>query len=546
MRQLFWAWLVCCVGSGWHIPSVAMGQENAAATSVSTAARYLPNEAIGTISMWPAKTSQLPRFRLAPLEVATAAGLEQVGIDPLKVQRLDIMFAFPGPAGPQFGAVVQMDAPVNLAGLNPQLFGGGMQNDKGFEFMRLAGTPGMEVIVHPAAPNVLLIGTQVFVKRMAVARQQAAPLAATLVAAAESQDVLAMLSISAIRPVLEGALESLQGQVPPPIVENLTSLVKNADFLALRLTLDKTEKLQLMASAVDDQAAIAMEKSLLNLVQFFSSVATEQIKAGLPKDGSQTTAAMQSYLDRVSAQVAGLIAPRRSGKRVVIEFEGIENAATIGTLVGLLLPAVQASREAARRMSSSNNLKQLGLALHNYHDTYRAFPATAITDKASGKPLLSWRVAVLPYIEEIDLYNQFHLDEPWDSPHNITLLEKMPATYKHPGRNTQPGHTVYQAPVSEQTLLRKDGPTKMAQITDGTSNTIMLVEVSETAAVPWTAPDDLPVDSTDPLKNLISPLSPQVFQALFGDGSVRAISANINGNMLNALFTRSGGEVTTE
>ena len=518
-------------------------QENAGNNFAATAARYLPDEAIGTISLWPAKTSKLPRFRLAPLEVATAAGLEQVGIDPLKIQRLDIMFAFPGPAGPQFGAALQMDAPVNVAGLNPQLFEDGLQDDKGFKYIQVAGVP-QEIVIHSAAPTVLLIGTKIFVKRMAAIRHQPAPLAATMTAAAESQDALAMLSITAIRPIIESALESMQPQVPPQIMENLVTLTNAADFIALRLTLDKTEKLQVLASATDDQAAVTMEKSLLNLVEFFSSTVVQQAKAGLPQDGSKTTAAMQTYIDRVSGEVSGMIAPRRNGKRVVLELEGLENTATIGTLVGLLLPAVQAAREAARRTSSSNNLKQLGLAMHNYHDAYRGFPATAISDKASGKPLLSWRVAVLPFIEEAALYEQFHLDEPWDSPHNIKLLEKMPATYKHPGRPTQPGHTVYQAPVSEETLLRKNEPTSIRTITDGTSNTILLVEVSEAAAVPWTAPEDVEIDATDPLKNLISPLAPQIFQALFGDGSVRAISANIDQNMLNALFTRAGGEVT--
>src|SRR5207249_2796575 len=82
-------------------------------------------------------------------------------------------------------------------------------------------------------------------------------------------------------------------------------------------------------------------------------------------------------------------------------------------------------RIAGRRTVSQNNLKQIGLAMHNYHDTYRHFPPQALTDK-NGKPLLSWRVAVLPFIEQDNLYRQFKLDEPWDSEHNRKLLERMP------------------------------------------------------------------------------------------------------------------------
>ena len=88
-----------------------------------------------------------------------------------------------------------------------------------------------------------------------------------------------------------------------------------------------------------------------------------------------------------------------------------------GELLGMQLPAVQAARSAAKRATSTNNLKQLSLAMHNYANVHRYFPRQAIYSK-DGKPLLSWRVALLPYLEQMPLYNKFKLDEPWDSPHN--------------------------------------------------------------------------------------------------------------------------------
>ena len=98
-----------------------------------------------------------------------------------------------------------------------------------------------------------------------------------------------------------------------------------------------------------------------------------------------------------------------------------------------LLPAVQSSREAARRAQCVNNLKQIALAMHNYHSANNAFPQTRDLDE-KGKPLLSWRVAILPYIEQQELYNKFKLDEPWDSPHNKALLKEMPPIYRCPSR----------------------------------------------------------------------------------------------------------------
>ena len=520
-------------------------QENAGATLAVEAVKYLPEESIATVTLWPARTSKLPRFRLAPLEVASAAGLEQVGIDPLAIQRIDVMLPMPGPAGVQFGAVIQMAASVNLNDLNPQVFGANEEQDeKGFKYRLLEGPPDPQVVLHQAGPKTILLGTKIFLKRMVTQRRAPTSLTTTLASVTAGQDALVLLSIKSLRPVIEGGIESMNGQLPPPVAADLMAVTKSTDFMALRLTLDGSEKLQVMASANDDAGAGEMEKSLMNLIAFGRQMIVQQTKTSIPSDGSQTSEAAHKYIDRVSAEVSGMLTPKLNGKRIVLEIEGIENTATIGTLVGLLLPAVQAARQAAQRMDSSNNLKQLGLALHNYESAYRHLPATAILERGTGKPLLSWRVAILPFIEEAALYNEFHLDEPWDSDHNIKLLDRMPATFSHKAKKVKPGYTVYVAPVNEETLLRKDELTTFANITDGLSNTIMVVEASEEAAVPWTKPEDLDIDPANPLNKLASNATPGILQALFGDGSVRVISLSVDVNVLNALFTRAGGEVT--
>ncbi|HEU5116130.1 MAG TPA: DUF1559 domain-containing protein, partial [Isosphaeraceae bacterium] len=224
-------------------------------------------------------------------------------------------------------------------------------------------------------------------------------------------------------------------------------------------------------------------------------------------------------------------------------FPTINPASAAPVAVALLLPAVSSAREAARRAQSTNNLKQIGLAMHNYHDVHGEFPSD-ICD-AEGKPLLSWRVRILPFLEQQALYNQFHLDEPWDSDHNKKLIEQYQiAVYTAPTSNPAPaGQTYYQHFVGGGALFEKCEGVKLQEITDGTSNTIMCVEAG--TAVPWSRPADPPYDPEKPLPKLGGPGYSGGFNALFADGSVHFLKNTIAEETLRALITRAGGEVVS-
>ncbi|MHC4178404.1 MAG: DUF1559 domain-containing protein [Planctomycetota bacterium] len=214
---------------------------------------------------------------------------------------------------------------------------------------------------------------------------------------------------------------------------------------------------------------------------------------------------------------------------------------TAPTAVALLLPAVQAAREAARRAQSMNNLKQIALSMHIHHESYGRFPAAYIADK-QGKPLLSWRVKILPFIEQQALYEQFHLDEPWDSEHNKKLIPLMPQVYNAAGSNAGPGKTNYLTVRGENTAFPGAKGRRMAEIRDGTSNTIMAVEVSNQKAVIWTKPDDFEYDQQNPAAGLTG-LRPGGFNAAFCDGHVRFISQGIDAEILKRLFMCNDGKV---
>jgi RNA polymerase sigma factor (sigma-70 family) len=239
--------------------------------------------------------------------------------------------------------------------------------------------------------------------------------------------------------------------------------------------------------------------------------------------------------------------------------------------------------EARLRRKSADNLKEIGMALHNYHDTYKGFPAPAIysgrpggpagtgegvpmgpgnsssssgglvpgagrpADAAAatsgrvdeGKPLLSWRVALLPYLDQHDLYRQFKLDEPWDSPHNKKLLAKIPPIYAPVrGPSRVEGGTYYQVFVGQGAGFEPHKKLRLISFLDGTSNTILVVEAAR--PVPWTKPEDLPYVPDQALPALGGQFHGHFF-ALFGDGAVKLISRNADEEMLRRAITRDDG-----
>ena len=223
-----------------------------------------------------------------------------------------------------------------------------------------------------------------------------------------------------------------------------------------------------------------------------------------------------------------------------------------GILMALLLPAVQAAREAARRMQCSNNLRQIGLALHSYEAANHCFPPAFIPDE-DGRPMHSWRVLILPYLDQEALYREYRFDEPWDSPHNSALASRMPSVYRCPSESESDGlDTSYAMIVGPHAF--SDGPTprKRDDIKDGASNTIMVAEASG-AGINWLEPRDLDTDTMtfqirsasdprEPGSSDISSSHPGVANVVFCVGSVQSLSITLDSETLKAMTTIDGGE----
>jgi Ca-activated chloride channel family protein len=228
-------------------------------------------------------------------------------------------------------------------------------------------------------------------------------------------------------------------------------------------------------------------------------------------------------------------------RRIVLIFIGLAMA------VVLVLPGINVMRRESRRKQCEANLKRLGLAFQEFNGEHGHFPAPCMR-KRDGTPLLSWRVALLPYLGYRPLFERFHLDEPWDSLHNRLLLAEMPAELACPGvagpHFGQTGYLVVVGPkigpTGVHTTFDPSRGAEMREITDGTSNTVVVMETN--ALIPWTEPDDLHWLPGTPPAEIMSP-HPGGAHVLLADGQTRFLKNTTQPVVLSSVLTIDGGEV---
>jgi hypothetical protein len=354
----------------------------------------------------------------------------------------------------------------------------------------------------------------------AIARLTAAPLAARpeyAAARAEVADVPAsvvLVPTDAMRRVIEETMPNL----PPALGGGpITTVTRGLSWAALGAHLQPPASLTFTAQARDAKAAMEL--------------------AGVLKQGlialRKTVGARPETQDLVR-QTRGLGFNVRDNQ-VISGVDVDELAALVGGPLRLV-------RAEARQAQCVNNLRQIALAMHIYHENKKTFPPAYIASK-DGKPLLSWRVAILPYLDQQALYDEFHLDEPWNSPHNIKLLDRMPAVYRCPAGGLLPPLTTYFAPRGPRTMFPGAQGVGVRDVTDGTSNTILVIDGSVTRPADWTEPRDWEVGEAPNINTAMSEFHVDRCLAAFADGSVHAFPRKIAPEVFKALLTRDGGEV---
>ncbi len=515
------------------------------AAPAQDAVEYVPSSAFMAIDARPKAAMAQPSMELLPKELIRVFGQKELGIDLLEVTRLTALveeISDPQMSSPPgFGVVIHFASPQKLSEQFLEQF-----ERTTFETYPAYRLPEGEItpVLVLKDEKTMILGADTFVKKMLNARGASSKLITQMKSAPASDHLNAYLMVEPIRAVIKQNLPPRE-QIPPPF-RRFLELPDLVDSITYRSNFSMDEVTELTITATDEAAVEQIRQIIRHGIDLAKTTALSAMAADMEISDPDYQQAIMDYADRVANVLKAGLMSEAEGARLVYDLTeqkgyGASSVATVGVLVGMLLPAVQQVREAARRTTAANNLRQLALATHNYESVYQHFPMQASYDE-NGRPLLSWRVHLLPYLEQQKLYEQFKLDEPWDSPHNIKLLDTIPSIYLSPNQQGQPTKTVFLAVSGEGTVFPGNQKIRFANIVDGSSNTVMFVEADQEMAVPWTKPSDWEMNPNDPMRGLGN-LRPSGFNAAFCDGSVRFIERSIDPEVWKFLTLIADGNI---
>lgn len=492
---------------------------------------YVPKEAFAALIIDLEQLKKAPGSEFIPFEIIEAFGKRDYGFDPTEVESAKLIFALDEERpemGPSVGAIIELKKSLKLAerlkdqGPSTVVDGTEIYFDNNLDMHMVQADP----------KTVLFASSEPFAVLMAASKKVKNPFTKLLASTKTSTTLKAIASVEKIKPFIMGMVEEFPAPPPFGAANKLPQQIKSIDIASnVAAGIDMT----INFVGYSDGDAKKIDKTIKQLLTMAKAAALTAMAAQVDSE-DVVQQAQYDYVARIADKIEKELTPTRKGDTVTIKFKN--DIATVGVLTGLLLPAVQAAREAARRTQAANDIKQINLSFHNYHDVNKRFPAQAIMDK-KGNKLLSWRVEVLPYIGEQELYDQFKKDEPWDSDHNIKLLDRMPMIYRNPS-SAEETATNFLAVTGEGTAFDGKFGKKYSDFRDGTSNSLLFVEADK--FVPWTKPEDFEVDWDNPTRGL-GRIRPGIFQAGFADGSVQPISNNVDMETLKNMFKISDGKV---
>ena len=500
------------------------------------------------VSASPSQLLNSPLLEMMPIEILQALMLKEVSIDPLEAHHLTVSI-LPTLNPPSYSFTAQFASPI-VGKLKEQFTQHTQPGELAGRPHLISSVPQLPSLYFPADKTLVAAPEATLQKLVQGNSSRTSDELQNRLLGATTDDFYACLDITPLRPLIQLGL--MHTEIPETF-KPFTMAPNYIHYIELRLNLTGGGPTEIIVEANDETDA----NELMGLVEQAFDIVRQQVHAEadrLLQDPDPVQQATGRYQKRLVSKYSTTLKPTVEGNRLVLfrmqPGDGASSALTMtavsGVLVALLLPAIQAAREAARRNTSMNNIKQIMLSLLNYESAHGHFPAHASCDD-TGKPLLSWRVHMLPYLDQTQLYDRFHLDEPWDSEHNLKIISLIPELFLDPSSRLQvtdgrPHYLGVQGSNSIFQGLKKEG-IRFRDIIDGSSNTLAILQVNDEYASIWTQPKDWEMDKRAPLRGLSNSLHPGIFLGGICDGSVHSISVDIDPTTFKHLLMFNDGQV---
>jgi len=527
-------------GPGAGNSSSAFAADDSSTTPANAAALssgYIPRDAALVVGLRPAALLNNAAIKsvIAPL-LKDDSVVEKIGVSPEQIEELKVIFLTgDDPRMRPLSSpivVVRVKQPGDAQLIVSKLF----PDPKRTLFDGrpiVTNQSNMQVGALPDERTVIVAGDEPALRRVLIAGAEGSPSSAidSMWTSVAGDDVAIVGNVEAF------GLANLQNPAPPGAAM-FAPLWQKTQSAAAGIVIRDRFQIRALANAATAEDAKRI-KDTLGALLILGRNTLSGLRASasrLPAEQSAMTLRLADIADHVleKAEVS------QSEGQVTVTSQG--DSAEAAKIIATLAPAISSARTAARRSQEMNNLKQIAIALHNYNSAFGHLPASAIVGP-DGKTMHSWRVAILPYIDQAPLYNEYKFDEPWDSESNKKILEKMPAVLRSPLDPPDSKNASYFVFTGDHTVFGDPEGTKFEEITDGTSQTLAVVEAKR--EIPWTKPEDLPYDADKPVPELGGRYE-DGFIAAFCDGSVRTISEAIEPQVLRQWGDRADGEIIHE
>lgn len=502
-------------------------------------------EHFAAIVIRPRRIAQSPLVAELLKEETTAGAIKKFGIDPGEVEQVVVLLSLGdfGMDGKRLKTVPR-PVPVIIARFTHDVdakevltklqAAEGLPGPHRIEDVKVGGKTCLDTGDAPMAylpsKNTIVLAMKEDMGKTISVTEPSGPLWERLKKADADNDILVAVEPFTVAG-LDKLVDMMKKGVPPQAATYLSAVNKLRGGTAT-FNLTAPSMLRLVLDAKDAEAAGDVDELLQQAVRMAGG-GLMVAKQGMPKEAQ----AAFGPLVKLAEQLVDGAKTTKSGSQVTLDVKRPEILDTAGeSIVSTVTQSTMEARAAARRARQANNMKQISSAMLLYESIMGTFPP-AVFEK-DGKPSLSWRVAILSFIGEEALYERFHPDEPWDSPHNLEAAKKMPSVFQSTD-SPNDGKTRIMLFTGKGAAFDGSKRVRAADIRDGRSNTILFVEAGPDKAVPWTKPEDLPFDPNNPLAAL-GKVSPQGFRAGFFDGSVHLLK--VDNKTLKALITPDGGE----